>query len=47
MERSKEMTEHALRCRHHDITECPRFRSMIDDVLAGTRRFALDGLDQR
>lgn len=25
LERSHEMTEHALRCRAHDITACPRF----------------------
>ncbi len=41
MERSKEMTEHALRCKHHDITECPRFRSMVDDIVAGSRTWEL------
>jgi len=45
MTRSKEMTEHALRCKHHDITECPRFRAMVDDVLAGHRTFELTGLE--
>lgn len=45
MARSKEMTEHALRCKHHDITECPRFRAMVDDVLSGARTFELTGLD--
>jgi len=45
MTRSKEMTEHALRCKHHDITECPRFRAMVDDVVAGTRVFELTGMD--
>lgn len=34
MRRSKEMTEHALRCSAHDITTCPRFRAGVDDVLA-------------
>lgn len=34
MRRSREMTEHALRCRSHDITTCPRFRAGVDDVLA-------------
>lgn len=34
MRRSREMTAHALRCRSHDITTCPRFRSSVDDVLA-------------
>lgn len=42
MERSREMTEHALRCRSHDITECARFRSFVDDVLAGTTRWSAD-----
>jgi MerR family transcriptional regulator, copper efflux regulator len=35
MERSRRMTEHALRCRAHDITTCPRFRAVMDDVVAG------------
>ncbi|MBT9607865.1 MerR family transcriptional regulator [Microbacterium sp.] len=32
---ARAMTEHALRCRAHDITECPRFRSHVADVVAG------------
>lgn len=43
MERSREMTEHALRCRSHDITQCTRFRGFVDDVLAGTTRWSADG----
>jgi len=43
MRRSREMTEHALRCTAHDITQCPRFRSFLDDVLAGTTRWSSDG----
>lgn len=35
MATSRAMTEHALRCRSHDITTCPRFRSHLDDLLAG------------
>lgn len=34
MRRSREMTEHALRCRSHDIATCPRFRAGVDDVLS-------------
>jgi len=34
MRRSKEMTEHAVRCTAHDITTCPRFRAGVEDVLA-------------
>lgn len=36
MERSRRMTQHALRCRAHDITTCARFRAVMDDVVAGT-----------
>ncbi|KQY56918.1 MULTISPECIES: MerR family transcriptional regulator [unclassified Nocardioides] len=35
MQISRAMTEHALRCQAHDIAQCPRFRSHIDDLLAG------------
>lgn len=35
LERSRAMTEHALRCESHDIVNCPRFASYVDDVLAG------------
>ena len=41
MQRSREMTEHALRCRSHDITECQRFRSLVADVVAGTGTWAV------
>jgi DNA-binding transcriptional MerR regulator len=34
MRRSRDMTEHALRCRAHDIATCPRFRESVADVLA-------------
>ncbi|WZO37292.1 MerR family transcriptional regulator [Microbacterium sp. LWO14-1.2] len=34
MRRSREMTEHAMNCRSHDIATCPRFRAGVDDVLA-------------
>ncbi|MEV4666282.1 MerR family transcriptional regulator [Microbacterium sp. LWO12-1.2] len=37
MRRSREMTEHAMRCRSHDIATCPRFREGVADVLAGFR----------
>jgi DNA-binding transcriptional MerR regulator len=35
LERSREMTEHALRCRAHDIATCPRFVSYVDDLVEG------------
>ena len=35
IERSREMTEHALRCRAHDITACPRFAAFVADVVEG------------
>jgi DNA-binding transcriptional MerR regulator len=31
---SRAMTEHAMRCRSHDISTCPRFRASVADVLA-------------
>jgi len=33
MRLSREMTEHALRCRAHDILNCPRFKAHVDDLL--------------
>lgn len=42
MERSRHMTEHALECRAHDITECPRFRAHVAGIVAGEEsRFLL------
>lgn len=38
MRRSREMTEHALRCRAHDIATCPRFRHAVADLVAGGTR---------
>ncbi|WP_345505625.1 MerR family transcriptional regulator [Terrabacter aeriphilus] len=35
IERSREMTEHALRCRAHDIVACPRFAQHVDDLVDG------------
>lgn len=36
MRRSREMTEHALECRAHDIATCPHFRSRVQDLVDGT-----------
>ena len=38
MRRSREMTEHALRCRAHDIGTCPRFREAVADIVSGGSR---------
>lgn len=38
---ARAMTEHALRCRSHDITQCPRFRSHVADVLSGEAQWLL------
>lgn len=35
MRRSREMTEHALRCRAHDIAACPRFKAAVEDLVDG------------
>lgn len=32
----QEMTEHALRCKAHDVTNCPRYRSFLTDLLDPT-----------
>ncbi|WP_205471863.1 MerR family transcriptional regulator [Nocardioides sp. SYSU D00038] len=36
MERSREMTVHALECRAHDIATCPGFKRQVQDILDGT-----------
>lgn len=40
MERSRAMTEHALRCRAHDIATCPRFKDAVADIVSGGTRVA-------
>lgn len=35
LQRSREMTEHALRCRSHDIATCPRFSAAVEDLVEG------------
>ncbi|QFG69986.1 MerR family transcriptional regulator [Ornithinimicrobium pratense] len=35
LERSRLMTEHALRCQAHDIAQCPRFASYVQDLVDG------------
>jgi MerR family transcriptional regulator, copper efflux regulator len=43
MERSRRLTEHAFRCRAHDVSTCPRFRAILAEVVAGSARWpALD-----
>jgi DNA-binding transcriptional MerR regulator len=37
IERSQHLTEHALGCRAHDISQCPNFRAGVADIVAGTR----------
>lgn len=43
LERSRLMTEHALRCRAHDIAQCPRFVSYVEDLVEGVVRLPTDG----
>ena len=38
MQRSRAMTEHALRCRAHDIATCPRFKEAVADIVSGGAR---------
>ena len=35
LERSRQMTEHALRCHRHDITSCPHFVAAVADLVEG------------
>ena len=35
MELARHMTEHALRCRAHDVANCPSFKRGIEDLLRG------------
>jgi DNA-binding transcriptional MerR regulator len=37
MRRSREMTEHAMRCRAHDVASCPRFREHLAGLVDGLR----------
>ncbi|GAB2635226.1 MerR family transcriptional regulator [Nocardioides ginkgobilobae] len=39
----REMTEHALRCRAHDIATCPRFAAAVADLVDGTAPGPFDG----
>ena len=43
LERSRMMTEHALRCEAHDIAACPRFSAMVADVVEGAGPWTVDG----
>lgn len=33
MERSREMTQHALNCRAHDVATCPNFQRFVADLV--------------
>ncbi|MFW6773286.1 MerR family transcriptional regulator [Nocardioides sp. CPCC 205120] len=37
MELWRAMTEHALRCRAHDVTNCPRYKAFLADLLDDSR----------
>lgn len=41
MERSREMTLHALRCRAHDVANCPSFRAFVADLVDGVPGIAI------
>jgi len=44
MQRSREMTVHALRCRAHDVANCPGFRKGVQDLLDGDASTLVQGL---
>ena len=35
LEASREMAQHTMDCRAHDITTCPRFRQRLDETIEG------------
>jgi MerR family copper efflux transcriptional regulator len=44
MQRSREMTLHALQCRAHDVANCPGFRKGVQDLLDGQPSTIIQGL---
>ena len=38
MERSREMTQHALQCRAHDVASCPNFQRFVSDLVDAVAR---------
>ncbi|REF30261.1 MerR family transcriptional regulator [Calidifontibacter indicus] len=41
---AKQMAEHALRCRAHDVGTCPRFKAAVSDLLDGSSESFRSGL---
>jgi MerR family transcriptional regulator, copper efflux regulator len=37
IDRSRQMTEHALECRAHEIKTCPGFQAHVADIVDGTK----------
>ncbi len=44
MQRSREMTMHALSCRAHDVANCPGFRKGVQDLVDGDASTITRGL---
>ena len=44
MQRSREMTLHALACRAHDVANCPGFRKGVQDLIDGDASRLVEGL---
>ena len=44
MQRSREMTMHALSCRAHDVANCPGFRKGVQDLIDGDPTTIVQGL---
>jgi MerR family copper efflux transcriptional regulator len=44
MQRSREMTMHALSCRAHDVANCPGFRKGVQDLIDGDASTIVQGL---
>lgn len=46
LEASRAMAQHAMDCRAHDITTCPRFRQRLDQAIDGTAPWDLRVLER-
>lgn len=44
MQRSREMTMHALSCRAHDVANCPGFRKGVQDLIDGDASTIVQGV---
>lgn len=46
LESSRAMAQHAMDCRAHDITTCPRFRQRLDETIDGVAPWDLRAVER-